>query len=201
MRTTASVATAQATKTATLKARSPAGTAKPPASKAAARSRPEAASGRWCASQAAVRPLTAQYAEAMVHGRPRPRKTFTELLPVMLPIALSAFSSSCAAILDANVSGKLVPRATSVMAVVAGDMPRQQPKSSAMSPMMTVTKPIINNATEKQSQPPAYSVGGTTENKTFHGIATMCAPNSGQLLSFCADRLPPQKTEETICSL
>ena len=44
--------------------------------------------------------------------RARPRKTFTELLPVTLPIALSADFSFIAAIFDENVSGKLVPKAT-----------------------------------------------------------------------------------------
>ncbi len=51
---------------------------------------------------------------AMVHGKPRPRNTLTELLPVMLPIALSAVFSFLAAILLANVSGKLVPKATNL---------------------------------------------------------------------------------------
>ena len=48
----------------------------------------------------------------MTQGIPRPRKTFTELLPVMLPMAASAVSSLVAATLLANVSGKDVPRAT-----------------------------------------------------------------------------------------
>ena len=41
----------------------------------------------------------------------------TLLLPVTLPMALSAFFSAVAAALEANVSGKEVPRATKVMAV------------------------------------------------------------------------------------
>ena len=48
----------------------------------------------------------------MIHGMPRPRKTLTELEPVMLPIAASAVSSLIAATLLAKVSGKEVPRAT-----------------------------------------------------------------------------------------
>ena len=54
----------------------------------------------------------------MTHGRPRPRNTLTELLPVIFPIALSAVLSPHAAALEANVSGKEVPRATKVIAVI-----------------------------------------------------------------------------------
>ena len=53
---------------------------------------------------------------AISHGRPKPRNTFTELLPVIFPIALSAFFSPTAAAFEANVSGKEVPRATKVIA-------------------------------------------------------------------------------------
>ena len=49
---------------------------------------------------------------AIIHGTPRPRNTFTELLPVMLPMAASAQSSLIAATLLANVSGSEVPSAT-----------------------------------------------------------------------------------------
>ena len=52
----------------------------------------------------------------MTQGSPRPRKTLTELLPVMLPMALSACLSWHAAVLLANKSGKLVPNATNVIA-------------------------------------------------------------------------------------
>ena len=54
---------------------------------------------------------------ATTHGRPRPKNTFTELLPVMLPIALSAVLSPTAAAFEANVSGNEVPSATKVIAV------------------------------------------------------------------------------------
>ena len=53
---------------------------------------------------------------AMSHGSPRPRKTLTELEPVMLPMALSAYFSCMAAVLLANRSGSEVPSATNVMA-------------------------------------------------------------------------------------
>lgn len=41
---------------------------------------------------------------AIDHATPNPRKTFTELLPVTLPIDESAYSSPTAATLLANVS-------------------------------------------------------------------------------------------------
>ena len=56
--------------------------------------------------------------EAIIHGIPRPMKTLTELLPVTFPIALSAVFSVVAAILLAKVSGREVPRATNVIAVI-----------------------------------------------------------------------------------
>lgn len=55
---------------------------------------------------------------ATTQGKPRPRKTFTELLPVTLPIALSAVFSFFAAIRLANVSGKLVPNATKLYLIL-----------------------------------------------------------------------------------
>jgi hypothetical protein len=55
---------------------------------------------------------------ATTHGKPKPKKTFTELLPVTLPIALSADFSFIAANLLANVSGKLVPSATNLYVLV-----------------------------------------------------------------------------------
>ena len=56
--------------------------------------------------------------EAIIQGIPRPMNTLTELLPVTLPMALSAVFSDTAAILLAKVSGRDVPRATNVMAVI-----------------------------------------------------------------------------------
>lgn len=57
---------------------------------------------------------------ATTHGRPRPRNTLTEFDPVTFPTAASAYLSYCAATLLANVSGRDVPRATNVIAVIAG---------------------------------------------------------------------------------
>lgn len=41
-----------------------------------------------------------------VHGKPRPKKTFTELLPVTLPTEASAVGSCTAAVRDAKVSSR-----------------------------------------------------------------------------------------------
>lgn len=53
----------------------------------------------------------------MSQGSPKPKNTLTELLPVTLPTALSAYFSCTAADLEANVSGSDVPSATNVIAV------------------------------------------------------------------------------------
>ena len=47
------------------------------------------------------------YSVARTQGIPMPRNTFTLLLPVMLPILASAFSSWAAAAIEAKVSGRL----------------------------------------------------------------------------------------------
>lgn len=44
------------------------------------------------------------------------------ILPVMLPMAASAFWSCMAAVLLANISGTLVPKATIVIPATAGSM-------------------------------------------------------------------------------
>ena len=49
-------------------------------------------------------PLIALAIAAIDHATPNPRKTFTELLPVTLPMDESAYSSPTAATLLANVS-------------------------------------------------------------------------------------------------
>ena len=68
-----------------------------------------------------------------------PMKTFTELLPVMLPMEASAYCSHLAAVIDAKVSGSDVPKATNVIAVTSAGRPRQQPTMFAKSPTMAVT--------------------------------------------------------------
>jgi len=88
---------------------------------------------------------------------PIPRKTLTALLPVTLPIDESAYWSLMAATLLANVSGRLVPRATNEIAVTASFRPIVQPKLDARSPMKAVSTPIPDIDTVKQAQPPQIS--------------------------------------------
>merc|ERR1719265_607072 len=107
-------------------------------------------------------------------GRPWLRKPFTELLPVTLPIAASAVGSSTAATFEAKVSGREVPKATMVMAVMESLMSATQPSSVAKSPMKTVTTPIISSAVEKHSQPPQYDGGGVKAKSNFQGKAMKC---------------------------
>jgi hypothetical protein len=90
---------------------------------------------------------------AITHGSPRPRKTLTELDPVTFPIASSAVSEFLAAVIDAKVSGKEVPRATKVMAVIDYLRPMTHPKTVAISPTTAVTIPIIARAIKKQPFP------------------------------------------------
>lgn len=91
---------------------------------------------------------------AITQGRPKPRKTLTELDPVTFPTALSANFSAYAAAIDANVSGRDVPRATKVIAVIDGLIPRTHPKMEANSPTTAVTIPITPSAQPKQAHPP-----------------------------------------------
>lgn len=84
----------------------------------------------------------------------------TELLPFTLPTELSAVFSLMAAVLLANVSGILVPKATNVMAVMASGRPIRHPKQAARSFMMAVRTPIIAKETQNVGQPPKYFGGG-----------------------------------------
>ena len=61
--------------------------------------------------------------QAITHGRPSPRNTLTEFEPVMFPIAESAYWEDLAAAIDAKVSGRDVPRATRLIAVIESSMP------------------------------------------------------------------------------
>lgn len=90
----------------------------------------------------------------------------TELLPVTLPTELSAVFSIVAAVLLANVSGILVPKATKVMAVTLGFRPIRQPNTVARSPMMAVKRPITANEIMNVSQPPPMDVGGMNAKNT-----------------------------------
>lgn len=102
----------------------------------------------------------------MDQDTPRPMKTLTALLPVTLPTALSACRSIVAAVLLANKSGKLVPKATNVIATTSGFNPIKHPKIDAKSPIMAVSNPITTNAKTNVSQPPRILAGGTRAKMT-----------------------------------
>jgi len=78
----------------------------------------------------------------MTHGSPRPRKTLTQLDPVTLPTAESAYGDYWAAVLLAKVSGKEVPRATRVIAVTEALRPIAHPRIVATSPTNIVMIPM-----------------------------------------------------------
>jgi len=153
--------TAHTENTVTLKDRSPAGTMNAPPGYISWRCR------GICFFQSSVTPTEFQYTAAIVHGKPRPRKTFTLLLPVTLPMEASAFESPLAAAIEAKVSGSEVPRATKVMAVMEGGHSITQPKKAARSPIKAVTPQMKMSATMKHTQPPAKSVGGTHAKSTL----------------------------------
>lgn len=119
-----------------------------------------------------------EYIVPISQGRPKPRKTFTEFEPVTFPIAASAQSASFAAVIDANVSGREVPRATKVIAVTLYLIPSAQPNKVAASLTMAVTIPIIVSATVKETHPFLYLAGGTIAKKTFQPIAAKCIAHS-----------------------
>mmetsp|Transcript_138817 Transcript_138817/g.387126 ORF Transcript_138817/g.387126 Transcript_138817/m.387126 type:complete len:222 (-) Transcript_138817:1421-2086(-) len=137
----------------------------------------------------------------IIHGRPRPKKTFTELLPVTLPMLASAYMSCTAAVLEANVSGNEVPKATMVMAVAKSGMLMAQPSMVAKSPMRMVTMAIMNKATPKQTQPPPYSTGGTSAKKTFQGRAMKWMAQSSFVASASPSSSPLQHMAAENCSL
>jgi len=72
---------------------------------------------------------------------------------------------------DANVSGREVPIATKVIAVIAGLSPTTQPSSSATVPTTAVIPPISASATMKAGKPPAHLTGGMTENISFQPMS------------------------------
>lgn len=91
---------------------------------------------------------------AIVQGRPRPRKTFTELEPVMFPTAASAYALALAAVMLAKVSGREVPMATNVIAVTPGFRPITHPITLAISPTTAVSIPMKTIAARKHGHPP-----------------------------------------------
>lgn len=104
---------------------------------------------------------------AKVQGIPNPRKTLTPLLPVTLPIAESAYFSLIAACLLANRSGRLVPIATKVIAVISALRPTRQPKTVARSPITVVKTPIRAISMKNASQPLSQEQGGTHANSAL----------------------------------
>lgn len=71
----------------------------------------------------------------------------------MLPIAESAVSEFLAAVILAKVSGREVPRATRVMAVIESSMPSSQPRRVANYSTMAVQMPMKARATMKAALP------------------------------------------------
>jgi hypothetical protein len=93
---------------------------------------------------------------------------------VTLPTAESAYSDPCAAVTDANVSGTDVPKATKVIAVIAGGILRTQPRSSATSPTMAVIPPTKPRAMKNAGHPPPVFTGGIKAKNIFQVIKRKC---------------------------
>jgi len=111
--------------------------------------------------------LTSHQTQASVQGKPSPRKTLTELEPVMFPMAESASGDERAAVMDAKVSGSDVPKATRVIPVTDGLRLITHPRTVATWPTIVVTTPISASETMKAAQPPQIGLGGTVAPKTF----------------------------------
>ena len=83
------------------------------------------------------------------------------------------------------MSGTEVPRATSVIAVIAGGIERTQPKSSATSPTMAVMAPTKPSAIKNAGKPPPVLTGGMSEKNIFHEIKRKCmiaSDNEGEAI-------------------
>jgi hypothetical protein len=87
---------------------------------------------------------------------------------VTFPTAASAYFSALAAAIDAKVSGREVPRATNVIAVIEGFIPRTHPNKLANSPTTAVTTPIKHKHPMKAAHPPIQWTGGIKAKKIFH---------------------------------
>jgi len=66
-------------------------------------------------------------------------------------MAESAYSEVLAAVIEANVSGREVPKATIVIAVTDSSRPITHPRTVAISPITNVTAPMYSN--EKTKHP------------------------------------------------
>lgn len=124
----------------------------------------------------------------MSHGKPRPTNTLTELEPVTFPMAESANSEFLAAVILANVSGREVPMATSVIAVTDSFKPMTHPRTAAHSPTIIVIRPINIKATTNAGMPPCMSTGGIIANSSFQPMVAKC------------DKASKRSTSETIKS-
>mmetsp|Transcript_3628 Transcript_3628/g.7353 ORF Transcript_3628/g.7353 Transcript_3628/m.7353 type:complete len:201 (+) Transcript_3628:468-1070(+) len=106
-------------------------------------------------------------------------------------MALSAVSSARMARTEAKVSGREVPRATTVNAVTVSRRPTRHPNTEARSPIMAVTSPMRPRATMKHAHPPQIFGGGTTAARIFHPIDIQCITQSATEASL---RSPPAFT-------
>ena len=107
------------------------------------------------------------YIALITHGRPRPKNTFTELEPVTFPTAESAYGDDLAAVTLAKVSGRDVPMATIVIAVIYGSKDKTHPSNSAISPTIPVIIPIIVSAIMKAYFPSPHLIGGIIAKSNF----------------------------------
>lgn len=98
----------------------------------------------------------------------------TEFEPLILPTAESACSEFLAAVLEANVSGSDVPKATNVIAVTGCLIPRTHPNKFANSPTTAVTIPMKMSETPNAHIPPQYRLGGIMAKNTFQPIEKKC---------------------------
>jgi hypothetical protein len=72
---------------------------------------------------------------------------------VTLPMAASAYFSCLAAVIEAKVSGKDVPRATNVTALIGSGIPSTHPKALATYSTRIVTIAIIASEAKKATFP------------------------------------------------
>jgi hypothetical protein len=73
--------------------------------------------------------------------------------PVIFPIAESAYFEVWAAVLLAKVSGRDVPRATIVIALIEAGIPRTHPNKVAVYSTIAVIRPIIARAIKNAGAP------------------------------------------------
>mmetsp|Transcript_11533 Transcript_11533/g.11485 ORF Transcript_11533/g.11485 Transcript_11533/m.11485 type:complete len:141 (-) Transcript_11533:597-1019(-) len=116
-------------------------------------------------------------------GKPSPRKTLTQLDPVILPIATSALSDCMVACLLANVSGKEVPKATILIAVRDCLSVITHPSKAANSPTIAVRHPMKISEIRNEGHPCQCFAGGTVAKRTFHPMHKKCKAASQPVIS------------------